>query len=86
MLRLCHSLQPPSVDCAAGSYLSVPTNSCLPCEQGFYRDKSSPTQVTCVQCPEDFITLFTGSDQASDCISKEKPLRNLTVLFSLYQF
>ncbi|GFR99359.1 Pol polyprotein [Elysia marginata] len=55
------------LDCAAGSYLSVATNSCLPCEQGFYRDKSSPTQIACVKCPEDFITPSTSSDEASDC-------------------
>ncbi|KAK3789280.1 hypothetical protein RRG08_001670 [Elysia crispata] len=55
------------LDCAAGTYLSESTDSCLPCERGFYRDKSSATQVTCVRCPEDFISPTTSSDQASDC-------------------
>ncbi|GFO38966.1 signal peptide, cub and egf-like domain-containing protein 1, partial [Plakobranchus ocellatus] len=55
------------LDCSAGTYLSTASASCIPCERGFYRDKSSPTQITCVQCPEEFITSTASSVSASDC-------------------
>ncbi|GFN83218.1 signal peptide, cub and egf-like domain-containing protein 1, partial [Plakobranchus ocellatus] len=59
------------LDCSTGTYLSTASASCIPCERGFYRDKSNPTQITCVQCPEEFITSTTSSVSASDCnISK----------------
>ncbi|XP_076452127.1 uncharacterized protein LOC143287751 [Babylonia areolata] len=54
-------------DCPAGLELNVSSEACQPCERGYYRDKSSPTQTTCVLCSPDFITPSTGAASPSDC-------------------
>ncbi|RUS76316.1 hypothetical protein EGW08_015923, partial [Elysia chlorotica] len=54
-----------------------------PCEQGTYRDKSSPAQVTCVQCPAGSTTESTASDQASDCIRNCTAGYRTVILFSV---
>ncbi|XP_035824571.1 uncharacterized protein LOC101861248 [Aplysia californica] len=55
------------LDCEVGKELSPTLDECVPCPQGYFRDKSSPSQTACVVCAVEFITATTGSDEASDC-------------------
>lgn len=69
-LKLSHSAGEfrSTVECAAGTYYNVTTETCPMCPRGTYQSVSG--QDHCVPCPAGYMTEAVGGQQVSHCKRK----------------
>lgn len=66
LLNLCTA-----VECPAGQYLQRPMGTpatCMNCSRGFFQPHQG--QFSCIACPADKTTKYTGTVMENDCSSK----------------
>lgn len=72
LLYVISGLNSTKANCRKGTYFNIIKKECILCPKGQYQNITG--QFTCIECPNQKITLFPGSDSECKCIDLEELL------------